>query len=1146
MNDVIDVKEFGPSLLDSSPADTINPRFQYDQTVALSLSGSVWRQENIFGSFAEDKALGRKLKANEAVPDFDYFDNVPEDMQSYRDQFVASKSLEDVSDIADKIRKEINDRENMANHPTSSFALGILANIVDPTILLPGGAIYKSAKSGYSALRSAASIGLASAASQAVQEAALVPTQKLRTVEESLFNVLAAATVGAVMGGVGGAVMGGPIGRTARAEVVDTLANGYGAPKSQDLSAAKVDPDYLRQSDQMAGMAKFVGKLGENLTPMNRLMGSEFESARNFANLIYDHNIVLNKHLPESGNEAAPVNVERLMKLQYGKIEKAFSDYQDIFYQQAGIERGPFKAVRGIASRQGLGFDEFDAQVGKALRRGDESANPAVQQAAELLRKKVFDPLKDEAINLGLLPENVTQQTAISYLTRVYNRQAIKENVPAFKSAIRPYFVSKNEELKAFQPTLKALNTQVTTAKRAVTVAKINQAEMKRLERLSKRTEAENKKLASLRRRETLETAEANLKNQQKSLEDAVPFDLRDTDGNIRKIIDDEAHLEAIIDNTISNILGRNDSHLRNPLLRMFSGGKSKPLHNRSFLIPDEMIEDWLINSASKVSSLYSKAMIPTIELNKFARRNVSPGRVQSKLQDLQIKKEQLEVRLSKASTEEKPSIIRELAEINEREASLETPNLNELTTQFLEDLTNDLEIAKQGKSAKESAKIEKQYEKNKSDMIASLELMQGIYGRGPNTMDNAGATIAKNIKTYNFVRLLGFMTITSISDVGYHVMKHGPLSFMREGMSPILRRMSGMKVNNENLSLLKDLGKTIETVRGQRLKSMLDHEGTALEEGAFTRGLDLAGSTFGNATLMNQWNDMMQEIAGSMSISRTLRAIDRWANTGKMSRQERIRLNNLGIDESSYRTIYREFKKTGGVEGGSYYTNHGDWNVNDPDVAKAWEQFSGSIVSEIDFTAIVPGMGDKPLASHTLVGQLMLQFKSFLFASTNRVLLAGLSRNDANFYMGTVATLFMGALSYTISSKVRRPDEEVDLSWGKLSQEAIDRSGILGVYMEGFNLANKAVGGTGSTRYHSRGIWGALAGPTGGAVEDILFLMNKSGNVAFGDDYEALDTKDAEKVRRLMPYQNLFYLYNLNRLVTKKVALGLGFEESD
>jgi len=175
-----------------------------------------------------------------------------------------------------------------------------------------------------------------------------------------------------------------------------------------------------------------------------------------------------------------------------------------------------------------------------------------------------------------------------------------------------------------------------------------------------------------------------------------------------------------------------------------------------------------------------------------------------------------------------------------------------------------------------------------------------------------------------------------------------------------------------------------------------------------------------------------------------------------------------------------------------------------------------------------------------------MLQFKSFLFASTNRVLLAGLSRNDANFYMGTVATLFMGALSYTISSKVRRPDEEVDLSWGKLSQEAIDRSGILGVYMEGFNLANKAVGGTGSTRYHSRGIWGALAGPTGGAVEDILFLMNKSGNVAFGDDYEALDTKDAEKVRRLMPYQNLFYLYNLNRLVTKKVALGLGFEESD
>ena len=102
----------------------------------------------------------------------------------------------------------------------------------------------------------------------------------------------------------------------------------------------------------------------------------------------------------------------------------------------------------------------------------------------------------------------------------------------------------------------------------------------------------------------------------------------------------------------------------------------------------------------------------------------------------------------------------------------------------------------------------------------------------------------------------------------------------------------------------------------------------------------------------------------------------------------------------------------------------------------------------------------------------------------------------------------------------------------------------MLGVLMEGYNMGDKLLGNDGVSRYQSRGITGAFFGPTGGLAEDIAFLINKFSRSTREDGPE-LTTKDAEKMMRLMPYQNLFYLYSLNRKVTKQAALGLGFEEA-
>jgi len=63
---------------------------------------------------------------------------------------------------------------------------------------------------------------------------------------------------------------------------------------------------------------------------------------------------------------------------------------------------------------------EFREAVAKAARRGDKHHIPEVQKAAESVRKH-FDSLKDQAIELGMLPVGVDVSTATSYVTRIYN-----------------------------------------------------------------------------------------------------------------------------------------------------------------------------------------------------------------------------------------------------------------------------------------------------------------------------------------------------------------------------------------------------------------------------------------------------------------------------------------------------------------------------------------------------------------------------------------------------------------------------------------------------------------------------------------------------------------------------------------------------
>jgi hypothetical protein len=86
-----------------------------------------------------------------------------------------------------------------------------------------------------------------------------------------------------------------------------------------------------------------------------------------------------------------------------------------------------------------LSRTEFQAEAGKAMRRDDQHPIPEVAKVAQTWRKEVFDPLKDAAIEAGLLKPDVAVETAVSYFSRLWNRKRLTAEEGAFKAVVQQW-----------------------------------------------------------------------------------------------------------------------------------------------------------------------------------------------------------------------------------------------------------------------------------------------------------------------------------------------------------------------------------------------------------------------------------------------------------------------------------------------------------------------------------------------------------------------------------------------------------------------------------------------------------------------------------------------------------------------------------
>jgi hypothetical protein len=217
----------------------------------------------------------------------------------------------------------------------------------------------------------------------------------------------------------------------------------YAAPADSVAGATTRDvrADDLKANTYATHAGAMLGRLTGWFAPGSRALRSPFLTMRRATQILLETPEILAKNLPTEANpHGVPtrVSVEAKLKRYEGNWYTAWNLRDQLYRQYRNRPLGDLERNQGRMDKHA-----FNEAVSAAMRRGDIHETPEVEQAAQMTRKMVFDPLKVEAQKLGLLPaqEDLLGGTAQSYLMRQYDWAKINANPREWHEILVDHFM---------------------------------------------------------------------------------------------------------------------------------------------------------------------------------------------------------------------------------------------------------------------------------------------------------------------------------------------------------------------------------------------------------------------------------------------------------------------------------------------------------------------------------------------------------------------------------------------------------------------------------------------------------------------------------------------------------------------------------
>lgn len=570
-------------------------------------------------------------------------------------------------------------------------------------------------------------------------------------------------------------------------------------------------------------------------------------------------------------------------------------------------------------------------------------------------------------------------------------------------------------------------------------------------------------------------------------------------DRAVRKIIESDrdlspSELGSRADEIIDRILGSPDGRLPydaasgGPRIG-FSGNEPPPrgsLHSREFAIPTNEISDFVEHDVEHVMSNFLRTILPDVALHE-------------RYGDVEMR-----------------DVFRN---INEEYAAKSAGEMSE----------------------KARTKLHKERDAVIRDVAAMRDRIRGVYGLNSMGGRNLGRVVRVAQQAGSMMDL-GSSALNSASDASGALLRYGLGTVFKSAWEPFFKGVVGLgELSAAQKKQAKAMLIAIETDTNLRGRSMADVIENYRPGSKFERGVQFGADKMQLLNGQSIWTDKMKTMAMSAAQSELLDSAERIAK-GKGTQRDVTWLASNNIDPQMAGRIWEHFSGDGGGDmiEGVRFANSDTWKDR-----QAARMFEAALQREVDIAVVTPG-AERPLWMSQPIWALLGQYKGFVAATHERTLLAQLQQMDARTLQGVMGAIGMGMISYRLYTAVSgQKVSERPQDWVK---EGISRSGMMGWLDEANAISAKATRGMGDvyrvigadrplSKYASRSILSSFLGPAASKIEGTAQV---TGAVA-GQDWSASNTS---QVRRMIPFQNLFYLRNLLNEAESGVNSALGVPE--
>tara|TARA_A100001515_G_C4591972_1_gene216301 strand:+ start:4507 stop:7722 length:3216 start_codon:yes stop_codon:yes gene_type:complete len=468
-----------------------------------------------------------------------------------------------------------------------------------------------------------------------------------------------------------------------------------------------------------------------------------------------------------------------------------------------------------------------------------------------------------------------------------------------------------------------------------------------------------------------------------------------------------------------------------------------------------------------------------------------------------------------------------------------------QLGIQQISELYDEAISAAGGVNTKKGEKLQVQKNQILKDLDSSIHLLRGTYGLA----DDPNRNISRGIRLMKLYNSMTMLTgIAQVVDTARLVMINGMGKTMRISWD-LMTSGYFKEIYKMNLKTTQLGGEAMDMFASTRAMAMYGIDDAFGVFNKFERGTSSIGNLyFTYLNLSNPWNTAVKNMASLFNGTRMIESIEKQILTGKITKVNKARLRNMGIDDAMGKRIYDQYKKYGYGKNARKWTSNGDTykqlrvaNTDEWTDKAAADAYHNAIGKQANIDIVTPSKGDVPLWANTEIGGVLTQFKKFGMASTQRMLMRGLQEKDANFFTGVLLLMAAGAGVDAFRQRAFNRDYSKK-PFGQKIVDAFDRSGLGGIYSD----INNAIERLGNNEIGLRPLLGAkkpygtyrdvfnnpipdVLGPTTSQLANIGDIMWTWGSGKYNHH-------TARNVRRLVPFQNVWFLDSLFDEMEKEV----------